>query len=182
MTNIDNDKLLQFVSKEICYQPESFKQFTKDKKYYLQKQSFLFGARGDHKFRDDQYDFTGWGDNGSQYDYGPLVGYNKRTSFKFIIPCISNCAVELFTGPGDNGDGRGEFYVNNLTINNGLSKDSTICYLDTPLIQVISIKLILSLTKIKELIILILYITLRLQLVDLETIDRIRMHQQKIAF
>lgn len=31
MTNIDNDKLLQFVSKEICYQPESFKQFTKDK-------------------------------------------------------------------------------------------------------------------------------------------------------
>lgn len=132
MTNIDNDKLLQFVSKEICYQPESFKQFTKDKKYYLQKQSFLFGARGDHKFRDDQYDFTGWGDDGSQYDYGPLVGYNKRTSFKFIIPCISNCAVELFTGPGDNGDGRGEFYVNNLTINNVLSKDSTICYLDAP--------------------------------------------------
>jgi hypothetical protein len=37
----------------------------------------------------------------------------------------------LFTGPGDNGDGRGEFYVNNLTIN-GLSKDSTICYLDAP--------------------------------------------------
>lgn len=132
MTNIDNDKLLQFVSKEICYQPESFKQFTKDKKYYLQKWSFLFGARGDHKFRDDQYDFTGWGNSGSWYDYGPLVGYNKRTSFKFIIPCISNCAVELFTGPGDNGDGRGEFYVNNLTINNVLSKDSTICYLDAP--------------------------------------------------
>lgn len=132
MTNIDNGKLLQFVSKEICYQPESFKQFTKDKKYYLQKQSFLFGARGDHKFRDDQYDFTGQGKTGAQYDYGPLVGYNKRTSFKFIIPCISNCAVELFTGPGDNGDGRGEFYVNNLTINNALSKDSTICYLDAP--------------------------------------------------
>lgn len=132
MTNIDNDKLLQFVSKEVCYQPESFKQFIKDKKYYLQKQSFLFGARGDHKFSDDQYDFVGWGDNGAQYDYGPLVGYNKRTSFKFIIPCISNCAVELFTGPGDNGDGRGEFYVNNLTINNRLSKNSTICYLDAP--------------------------------------------------
>lgn len=126
MTNIDNDKLLQFVSKEVCYQPESFKQFTKDKKYYLQKQSFLFGARGDHKFRDDQYDSTGRG------DYGPLVGYNKRKSFKFIIPCISNCAVELFTGPGDNGDGRGEFYVNNLTINNRISEDSAICYLDTP--------------------------------------------------
>lgn len=132
MTNIDNDKLLQFVSKEICYQPESFKQFTKDKKYYLQKQSFLFGARGDHKFRDDQYDFTGWGHKGSQYDYGPLVGYNKRSSFKFIIPCISNCAVELFTGPNDNGDGGGEFYVNNLAINNALSKESRICYLDAP--------------------------------------------------
>lgn len=134
MTNIDNDKLLQFVSKEICYQPESFKQFVKDKKYYLQKQSFLFGARGDHKFRDDQYDFTGWGDNNAQYDYGPLVGYNKRTSFKFIIPCISNCAVELFTGPGDDGDGRGDIYVNNLTIERGYydPKTSEICYLDAP--------------------------------------------------
>ena len=131
MTNIDNDKLLQFVSKEICYQPEQFKQFTKDKKYYLQKQTFLFGARGDHKFRDNEYDSTG-GRYASWHDYGQLVGYNKRTSFKFIIPCISNCAVELFTGPGDNGDARGEFYVNNLTINNSLSKDSTICYLDTP--------------------------------------------------
>lgn len=132
MTNIDNDKLLQFVSKEICYQPELFKQFTKDKKYYLQKESFLFGARGDHRFRDDQYDFTGWGNKGQWYDYGPLIGYDNRSSFKFIIPCISNCAVELFTGPGNNGDGRGEFYVNNLTINNSRSKDSTICYLDAP--------------------------------------------------
>lgn len=132
MTNIDNDKLLQFVSKEICYQPESFKQFIKDKKYYLQKQSFLFGARGDYKFRDDQYDFTGWNNTFRRYEYGPLIGYNKRESFKFIIPCISNCAVELFTGPGDNGDGRGEFYVNNLTISQWSYVDSPICYLDAP--------------------------------------------------
>lgn len=131
MTNIDNDKLLQFVSKEICYQPESFKQFVKDKKYYLQKQSFLFGARGDYKFKDDQYDFIGWGDNGASYDYGPLIGYNKRENFKFIIPCISNCAVELFTGPYDNGDARGDFYVNGIDVI-GTSKNSTICYLDTP--------------------------------------------------
>ena len=130
MTNIDNDKLLQFVSKEICYQPESFKQFTKDKKYYLQKQSFLFGARGDHMFSDDQYDSP---KNGSKNtDYGMLVGINNRRNFKFVIPCISNCAVELFTGQYNNGDGRGEFYVNNLTISNGLLKDSPICYLDTP--------------------------------------------------
>ena len=134
MTNIDNDKLLQFVSKEICYQPESFKQFTKDKKYYLQKQSFLFGARGDYKFKDDQYDFVGKGDNEAQYDYGPLVGYNRRTNFKFIIPCISNCAVELFTGRNDDGDARGDIYVNDLTIERGYAdpKTSEICYLDAP--------------------------------------------------
>lgn len=131
MTNIDNDKLLQFVSKEICYQPESFKQFTKDKKYYLQKQSFLFGARGDYKFRDDQYDVNIGTINA---DYGPLVGKNKRKDFKFIIPCISNCAVELFTGPRDNGDPRGNINVNNLTVerDNYDAKTSEICYLDTP--------------------------------------------------
>lgn len=131
MTNIDNDKLLQFVSKEVCYQPESFKQFIKDKKYYLQKQSFLFGARGDYKFKDDQYDFVGKGKNKAQYDYGPLIGYNKRTNFKFIIPCISNCAVELFTGTYDNGDASEDFYVNNIKVI-GVSKNSTICYLDAP--------------------------------------------------
>ena len=132
MTNIDNDKLLQFVSKEICYQPESFKQFTKDKKYYLQKQSFLFGARGDHKFTDDQYDSPRNGSHNK--DYGSLMGFNKRTNFKFIIPCISNCAVELFTGRNDDGDARGDIYVNKLTIERGYydPKISEICYLDTP--------------------------------------------------
>lgn len=130
MTNIDNDKILQFVSKEICYQPESFKQFTKDKKYYLQKQSFLFGARGDYKFNDDQYDSPRNG--GYNKDYGSLTGFDGRKTFKFIIPCISNCAVELFTGQHDDGNGTGKIYVNNLTVDNGLSKDSTICYLDTP--------------------------------------------------
>lgn len=129
MTNIDNDKLLQFVSKEVCYQPESFKQFIKDKKYYLQKQSFLFGARGDYKFTDDQYDSPR---NGSyNKDYGSLTGFNGRENFKFIIPCISNCAVELFTGQYDDGDGRGGFYVNGIDVI-GVSKNSTICYLDAP--------------------------------------------------
>lgn len=130
MTNIDNDKLLQFVSKEICYQPESFKQFTKDKKYYLQKQSFLFGARGDHKFSDDQYDSPRNGSTNA--DYGMLIGFNKRRNFKFVIPCISNCAVELFTGPHDNGDARGVFYVNDIDVRNDILKNSSICYLDTP--------------------------------------------------
>lgn len=128
MTNIDNDKLLQFVSKEVCYQPESFKQFTKDKKYYLQKQSFLFGARGDYKFNDDQYDSPKNGYTNTQY--GTLTGLNKRKNFKFVIPCISNCAVELFTGPYDNGDARGTFHVNDIDVINDISKNSTICYLD----------------------------------------------------
>lgn len=130
MTNIDNDKLLQFVSKEVCYQPESFKQFTKDKKYYLQKQSFLFGARGDYKFNDDQYDSP---KNGyTNTDYGMLIGHNNRRNFKFVIPCISNCAVELFTGPNDNGDARGTFHVNDIDVINDISKNSAICYLDAP--------------------------------------------------
>ena len=129
MTNIDNDKLLQFVSKEVCYQPESFKQFTKDKKYYLQKQSFLFGARGDYKFADDQYDSPR---NGSyNKDYGSLTGFDGRSNFKFIIPCISNCAVELFPGKYNDGDGRVDIYVNGIDII-GTSKNSTICYLDAP--------------------------------------------------
>lgn len=130
MTNIDNDKLLQFVSKEVCYQPESFKQFTKGKKYYLQKQSFLFGARGDHKFNDDQYDSPKNGYKNTQY--GELIGNNKRRNFKFVIPCISNCAVELFTGPKDNGDARGIFHVNDKDIKNDIEESSTICYLDAP--------------------------------------------------
>lgn len=130
MTNIDNDKLLQFVSKEVCYQSESFKQFTKDKKYYLQKQSFLFGARGDHKFNDDQYDSPKNGYTNTQY--GTLIGNNNRKNFKFVIPCISNCAVELFTGPYDNGDARGTFYVNDIDVINKFSKNSPICYLDAP--------------------------------------------------
>ena len=130
MTNIDNDKLLQFVSKEVCYQPESFKQFIKDKKYYLQKQSFLFGARGDHKFNDDQYDSP---KNGyTNTEYGMLIGNNNRRNFKFVIPCISNCAVELFTGPYDNGDARGTFHVNDIDVINKISKNSPICYLDAP--------------------------------------------------
>lgn len=130
MTNIDNDKLLQFVSKEVCYQPESFKQFTKDKKYYLQKESFLFGARGDHKFNDDQYDSP---KNGyTNTEYGTLIGHNKRGNFKFVIPCISNCAVELFTGPNNNGDARGTFHVNDIDVINNIQKNSPICYLDAP--------------------------------------------------
>ena len=60
-----------------------------------------------------------------------MTGFNGRKNFKFIIPCISNCAVELFTGQYDDGDGRGGFYVNDIDVI-GVSKNSTICYLDAP--------------------------------------------------
>jgi hypothetical protein len=47
-----------------------------------------------------------------------LIGNNNRRNFKFVIPCISNCAVELFTGPKDNGDARGTFHVNDIDVIN----------------------------------------------------------------
>lgn len=122
MTNIDNNKLLQFVSKEVCYQPESFKQFVKDKKYYLDKQQFLFGARGDYKFYDSLYDSP---DNVA---FSNLVGWNGRQSFKFIVPCISNCAVELYPGPYNDGVNLGTIHVNDLDV--PLLGDY-ICYLET---------------------------------------------------
>ena len=61
-----------------------------------------------------------------------LIGFNKRENFKFIIPCISNCAVELFTGPKDNGNAIGVFHVNDIDVKNDILKNSPICYLDTP--------------------------------------------------
>jgi hypothetical protein len=61
-----------------------------------------------------------------------LTGRNNRRNFKFVIPCISNCAVELFTGPNDDGDARGTFYVNDIDVINDISKNSPICYLDAP--------------------------------------------------
>lgn len=116
MTNIDNDYLLQFVSKEVCYQPESFKSFIKDKKYYLNTCQFLFGARGDHKFRDDQYD--------SSYSLLPL-----HIVHKLITPCISNCYIELYSGlrSAINGTDYGRFDVNGRTVN--ICGFNPICFL-----------------------------------------------------
>lgn len=97
MTNIDNDILLQFVSKEVSYQPESFKQFIKDKKYYIQTPLYLFGTRGDHNFTDSEYDCSNTHQNSR---YGNLKDEaDGRTDWKFIIPGISNCAVSVYNGP-----------------------------------------------------------------------------------
>ena len=94
MANLANNDLLQFVSKEVCYQPESFKTFIKDKKYYIETPLFLFGSRGDRKFQDDIYDSP------SNGKYIP-EGYTLTTTWgiwnhKFIFPGISNCTLETY--------------------------------------------------------------------------------------
>lgn len=94
MANLANNDLLQFVSKEVCYQPESFKTFIKDKKYYIETPLFLFGSRGDRKFQDDIYDSP------SNGKYIPEE-YTLTTTWgiwnhKFIFPGISNCTLETY--------------------------------------------------------------------------------------
>lgn len=91
MTNLANNNLLQFISKEVCYQPESFKTFVKDKKYYIETPLFLFGSRGDKDFRDNIYDTTPNNDK-----YGKLETTSKIKNHNFIIPGISNCTLETY--------------------------------------------------------------------------------------
>ena len=122
MTNLDNYDLLQFVSKEVCYQPESFKSFIKDKKYYLDKQSFLFGARGDYKFNDWEYDSP------NNKRYYNIDADSRSGVFNFITPCISNCSIEIWPGPYSNGV-RSNITVNGSTIN-GLNT-TYVSYIDT---------------------------------------------------
>lgn len=95
MTNLANNSLLQFISKEICYQPESFKTFIKDKKYYIETPLFLFGSRGDYRFKDDLYDSP------NKYGYGDIVTTSKVLYHNFIIPGISNCALETYVDNKD---------------------------------------------------------------------------------
>ena len=95
MANLANNNLLQFVSKEVCYQPESFKTFVKDKKYYIETPLFLFGSRGDYRFKDDLYDSP------NKYGYGDLATTSKVLYHNFIIPGISNCALETYVDNRD---------------------------------------------------------------------------------
>lgn len=101
MTNLANNSLLQFVSKEVCYQPESFKTFIKDKKYYIETPLFLFGSRGDKKFQDDIYDSPSNGKyiqaDGKHIPEKEELGTTYGiTNHKFIIPGISNCVLETY--------------------------------------------------------------------------------------
>lgn len=118
MANLANNNLLQFVSKEVCYQPESFKTFVKDKKYYIETPLFLFGSRGDYRFKDDLYDSP------NKYGYGDLVTTSKVLYHNFIIPGISNCALETYV---DNKD-LAKRYVENVEFTE--SDHQNIVYLD----------------------------------------------------
>ena len=106
MTNLANNNLLQFISKEVCYQPESFKTFVKDKKYYIDTPLFLFGARGDRKFKDNLYDSPSPGEyisaNGIRIPEGDtLTTVSKIKDHKFIFPGISNCTLETYVDNKD---------------------------------------------------------------------------------
>nr|DAV24032.1 MAG TPA: hypothetical protein [Bacteriophage sp.] len=120
MTNLANNNLLQFVSKEVCYQPESFKTFVKDKKYYIETPLFLFGSRGDEDFKDDIYDTPG-------SIYGDLETVFGIKNHKFIIPGISNCTLETYV---DN-EGLLTRYVENVEFTPDDHKN--IAYLDATL-------------------------------------------------
>lgn len=81
-TNLKNTQLLQFVSTETSYQPESFKSLTTNKNYYLEPVRYLFGQSGKCSELTDQGVRT--------FPYG----------YKYILhPSISN--ANLFLAPND---------------------------------------------------------------------------------
>lgn len=130
MANLANNSILQFVSKEVCYQPESFKTFIKDKKYYIETPLFLFGSRGDKKFQDDIYDSPSNGKyiqaDGKHIPEKEELGTTYGiTNHKFIIPGISNCALETYV---DN-KSLAKRYVENVEFTS--SDHDKIVYLDS---------------------------------------------------
>ena len=130
MANLANNSLLQFVSKEVCYQPESFKTFIKDKKYYIETPLFLFGSRGDKKFQDDIYDSPSNGkyiqaDGKHIPEKEELRTTYGITNHKFIIPGISNCTLETYV---DN-KSLAKRYVENVEFKSG--DHDKIVYLDS---------------------------------------------------
>lgn len=130
MANLANNSLLQFVSKEVCYQPESLKTFIKDKKYYIETPLFLFGSRGDKKFQDDIYDSPSNGKyiqaDGKHIPEKEELGTTYGiTNHKFIIPGISNCTLETYV---DN-KSLAKRYVENVEFKSG--DHDKIVYLDS---------------------------------------------------
>lgn len=120
MTNLANNSLLQFISKEVCYQPESFKTFIKDKKYYIETPLFLFGARGDSGFNDQLYDSPAANGDALITTFGII-------KHKFIVPGISNCTLETYVDT----EKLAKRYVENVEFTE--SDHQNIVYLDASL-------------------------------------------------
>ena len=121
MTNLANNSLLQFISKEVCYQPESFKTFIKDKKYYIETPLFLFGSRGDSKFNDQLYDSPAANGDALITTFGII-------KHKFIVPGISNCTLETYV---DTEQELAKRYVDNVEFTT--DDHQNIVYLDASL-------------------------------------------------
>lgn len=83
-TNYANTTVLQFVSPEVVYQPESMKSIFRKKDYKLEPLRYLFGSSA--SLIDGQYKYT-------QRQDGDVTRY-------FMRPAISNC--NLFTMPDNN--------------------------------------------------------------------------------
>lgn len=128
MTNLVNNNFLQFVSKEVCYQPESFKEFIKDKKYYIETPLFLFGSRGDKSFRDNIYDQTQYNSYLETVARGGIFTDEKIYKHHFIMPGISNCSLQTYVDE-ESQDSSVQRYVEDLSFNTG-EKSQYILYLN----------------------------------------------------
>ena len=104
-TNFGNTRLLQFVSPEVVYQPESMKSVFKDKDFRIEPLRYLFGSSAI-----DLVD-----SNGKSIEYFSRKGTALYKNF--LRPGISN--VNIFTEPGISG-GQNEYwryYYYNVTPN-----------------------------------------------------------------
>ena len=128
MTNLVNNNFLQFVSKEVCYQPESFKEFIKDKKYYIETPLFLFGSRGDESFRDGIYDQTQFNNWWEVTTGGGIFTDEKIYKHRFVMPGISNCSLQTYVDE-ESQESSVQRYVEDLSFNTG-EKSQYILYLN----------------------------------------------------
>lgn len=128
MTNLTNNNFLQFISKEVCYQPESFKEFVKDKKYYIETPLFLFGSRGDKSFKDDIYDQTQFNSWFEVTAGGGIFTDEKIYKHRFVMPGISNCSLQTYVDE-ESQRSSVQRYVEDLSFNTG-EKSQYILYLN----------------------------------------------------
>lgn len=89
-TNIQNTELLQFVSAETTYLPDTFKAMSNNKDFTLEPLRYIFGSRGDKGYQPDLYD----------KDDGNFVtdkGDDWKTKLSFLQPATSNLNIRLLS-------------------------------------------------------------------------------------